>query len=166
MVKLLEASIDEVVEALTREYLAKLVKKLRSVFISYLHAAVHLYRQRYYVRPTLELNVRELDDGVEVYARVYFDSEEIARLRNAIYSQVVDNRLRIKSYADVVKMRVKGSSSELYALLSSLRSSPPESHREAGVPREEVRDQERGSATESSQQGDLRGVQVDEEDQA
>jgi hypothetical protein len=163
MVRLLEASTEEIVEALTQEYLAKLVRRLRSIFISYLHAAVHLYRQRYYVRPTLELNVKELDDGVEVYARVYFDSEEIRRLRNAIYSQVVDNRLRIKSYADVVKMRVKGSSSELYALLSNLRSSTTESNREIGVSGEEVWSEEGGSTPEGSKQSDIRRVQVDEE---
>jgi hypothetical protein len=141
--------MEELVEALTREYMAKLVKKLRSVFISFLHAGVNLYRQRYFVKPTLELSVRELDDGVEVYARVYFDSEEVARLKNAIYTQLVDNKLRIKTYADIVKMRIKGSSSELYALLSNLRSSPSTGNRETGVPREEVWDKERGHTDEN-----------------
>ena len=151
----METPTEEIVEALTREYVTKLVKKLRSVFISYLHAGVNLYRQRYFVKPTLELSVRELDNGVEVYARVYFDSEEIARLKNAIYVQLVDNKLRIKTYADIVKMRIKGSSSELYALLSNLRSSPPESDRAVGVPREEVRGQEGGPTPEGSEQGDI-----------
>jgi hypothetical protein len=145
------SSIEEIVEALTNEYMAKLVKRLRSVFTSYLHAAVNLYRQRYFVKPTLELSIRELDNGVEVYARVYFDSEEIARLKNAIYTQLVDNKLRIKTYADIVKMRIKGSSSELYALLSNLRSSTTESSRETGVPGEEVRGEEGGPTPESSQ---------------
>jgi hypothetical protein len=145
------SSTEEIVEALTNEYMSKLVKRLRSVFTSYLHAAVNLYRQRYFVKPTLELSIREIDNGVEVYARVYFDGEEIARLKNAIYTQLVDNRLRIKTYADIVKMRVKGSSSEIYALLSGVRSSPPEGNREAGVPGEEVRGQEGGSTAEDSQ---------------
>lgn len=145
------SSTEEIVEALTNEYIAKLVKRLRSIFTSYLHAAVNLYRQRYLVKPTLELSIREIDNGVEVYARVYFDGEEIARLKNAIYTQLVDNRLRIKAYADIVKMRVKGSSSEIYALLSGVRSSPPEGNRETGVPGEEVRGQEGGSTAEDSQ---------------
>jgi hypothetical protein len=144
------SSIEEIVEALTGEYMAKLVKKLRSVFISYLHAGVNLYRQRYFVKPTLELNVRELDNGVEVYARVYFDSEEIARLKNAIYTQLVDNKLRIKTYADIVKMRIKGSSSELYALLSGVHSSATTSNRETRVPGEEVRSEEGGSPPQGS----------------
>jgi hypothetical protein len=151
----LETPTEEIVEALTREYVTKLVKKLRSVFISYLHAGVNLYRQRYFVKPTLELSVRELDNGVEVYARVYFDSEEIARLKNAIYVQLVDNKLRIKTYADIVKMRIKGSSSELYALLSNLRSSPPESDRAFRISGEEVRGQEGGPTPEGSEQGDI-----------
>jgi hypothetical protein len=149
------SSIEEIVEALTNEYMSKLVKRLRSIFISYLHAAVNLYRQRYYVKPTLELNVRELDNGVEVYARVYFDSEEVARLRNAIYTQLVDNKLRIKTYADIVKMRIKGSSSELYALLSDLHSGSSTGNREAGVPGEEVRGQERGSVHEGSGESNI-----------
>jgi hypothetical protein len=145
------SSIEEIVEALTNEYMTKLVKRLRSVFISYLHAGVNLYRQRYFVKPTLELNVRELDNGVEVYARVYFDSEEIARLKNAIYTQLVDNKLRIKTYADIVKMRIKGSSSEIHALLSNLRPSTTEGDRETRVLGEEVRGQEGGSTAEGSQ---------------
>lgn len=145
------SSTEEIVEALTNEYMAKLVKRLRSIFTSYLHAAVNLYRQRYLVKPTLELSIREIDNGVEVHARVYFDGEEIARLKNAIYKQLVDNRLRIKAYADIVKMRVKGSSSEIYALLSGVHSSPPEGNREAGVPGAEVRGQEGGSTAEDSQ---------------
>jgi hypothetical protein len=145
------SSTEEIVEALTNEYTSKLVKRLRSVFTSYLHAAVNLYRQRYFVKPTLELSIREIDNGVEVYARVYFDGEEIARLKNAIYTQLVDNRLRIKTYADIVKMRIKGSSGEIYALLSGVRSGTTEGNREAGVPGEEVRGQEGGSTPEDSQ---------------
>jgi hypothetical protein len=145
------SSIEEIVEALTNEYVAKLVKRLRSVMISYFHAGVHLYRQRFLVKPTLELNVKELDNGIEVYARIYFDELEVSMIREAVRKQLEDNRLRIKTYADIVKMRIKASSSEIHALLSGVRSSPPEGNREAGVPGEEVRGQEGGSTSEDSQ---------------
>jgi hypothetical protein len=145
------SSIEEIVEALTNEYMAKLVKRLRSIFTSYMHATVNLYGQRYLVKPILELNIREFEWGVEAYVRVYFDEPDVAKIREAVRKQLEDNRLRIKAYADIVKMRIKGSSGEIYALLSGVRSSPPEGNREAGVPGEEVRGQEGGSTPEDSQ---------------
>ena len=145
------SSIEEIVEALTNEYMTKLVKNLRSIFTSYMHAAVNLYAQRYLVKPVLELSVREFEWGVEAYVRVYFDELDVAKIREAVRKQLEDNRLRIKAYADIVKMRIKGSSSEIYALLHHMRSSPSEGDREAGVPGEEVRGQEGGSTPEDSQ---------------
>jgi hypothetical protein len=145
------SSFEELVEALTNEYMTKLVKRLRSIFTSYVHAAVNLYGQKYLVKPVLELSVREFTWGVEAYVRVYFDEQDVAVIREAARKQLEDNRLRIKAYADIVKMRVKGSSSEIYALLSGLRSGATEGHREAGVPREEVWSEEGGSTAEGSQ---------------
>jgi len=145
------SSFEEIVEALTNEYMTKLLKNLRSIFTSYMHAAVNLYGQRYLVKPVLELNMREFEWGVEAYVRVYFDEPVVAMIREAARKQLEDNRLRIKAYADIVKMRVKGSSSEIYALLSGVRSSPSKSNRETGVSGEEVRGQEGGSTAEDSQ---------------
>jgi hypothetical protein len=145
------SSIEEIVEALTNEYMTKLVKRLRSIFTSYMHAAVNLYGQRYLVKPVLELNIREFEWGVEAYVRVYFDEPDVAKIREAVRKQLEDNRLRIKAYADIVKMRIKGSSGEIYALLSGVRSSSSKSNREAGVPGEEVWGQEGGSTPEDSQ---------------
>jgi hypothetical protein len=154
---------EEIVDKLANEYLTKLVDRLYSYMVSYLNAATKHFGWKYLVKPVLEMNIVEFDYGVEVHARVFFDNYEIERLKNAIRRQLEDNRLRIKAYVDVAKRRVKGTGDELYALLSGVRSSPPESHREAGVPGEEVRGEEGGSTPEGSEQGDLRGVQVDEE---
>ena len=149
------SSIEEIVEALTNEYMTKLVKNLRSIFTSYMHAAVNLYGQRYLVKPVLDFSIREFEWGVEAYVRVYFDEPDVLKIREAVRKQLEDNRLKIKAYADIVKMRIKGSSSEIYALLSGVRSSPPESDRAVGVPREEVRGQEGGPTPEGSEQGDI-----------
>jgi endonuclease V-like protein UPF0215 family len=79
----------------------------------------------------------------------------VARLREAIRRQLEDNRLRIKTYTDIVKSRIRGKSEELYALLSGVRSSTTESNRETGVLGEEVRDKERGHTDEDTGESNI-----------
>jgi hypothetical protein len=148
-------SEEEVVEELTREYLVKLVDKLQNFTVGYLKGIPKHFRRHFILRPTLELNVNTFEWGVEASVRVYFDGLQIMKLKDAIRKQLEDNRLRIKTYADIVKMRVKGSSSELYALLSNLRSSPSTGNRETGVPREEVRGQEGGPVPEDTGESNI-----------
>jgi hypothetical protein len=146
-----EISIEDVVEALTKEYVSKLVKKLKTIFLSYIRATTNLYRQRYLVEPTLELNMREFEWGIEAHIRLYIDELEIAKIRNAIRKQLEDNRLKIKAYADIAKLRIKGSSVEMYDLLSGLRPSTTAGGGKIRIFGEEVRDQEGGSTAEGSQ---------------
>jgi len=150
-----EISIEDIVEALTKEYVSKLVKRLKTVFLSYLRATTNLYRQRYLIEPTLELNMREFEWGVEAHIRLYIDELEIAKIRDAIRKQLEDNRLKIKAYADITKLRIKGSSVEMYALLSGLHSSSSEGVRETRIFRKEVRSEEGGPTPESSQQSNI-----------
>jgi hypothetical protein len=142
---------DEVVESLTREYLKRLVERLYKYTLSHVRYIERHFKRYFVLEPTTELSIKTFEWGVEVYARIYLDGSEVARLREAVRRQLEDNRLRIKTYADIVKMRIRGKSEELYALLSNLRSGTTESSGAPGVPGEEVRGQEGGSAAEGSQ---------------
>jgi hypothetical protein len=154
---------DEVVESLTREYLKRLVERLYKYTLSHVRYIEKHFKRYFVLEPTTELSIKTFEWGVEIHARIYLDGSEIERLREAVRRWLEDNRLRIKAYADIVKMRIRGKSEELYALLSNLRSSTTEGGGAPRVLREEVWSEEGGSTAEGSEQSDLRGVQVDEE---
>jgi hypothetical protein len=142
---------EEVVESLTREYLKRLVDRLYKYTLSHIKYIEKHFRRYFVLEPTTEMSIKVFEWGVEAHARIYLDGSEVARLREAVRRQLEDNRLRLKTYADITKMRIRGKSEELYALLSNLRSSPTENSRKTGVPGEEVRGQEGGPTPESSQ---------------
>jgi hypothetical protein len=146
---------DEVVERLTRDYMRMLTRRLYHYTLSYFKYVVGHFRHFFLLEPNVDLSYKQFEWGVEIHARLYFDDSHVAMIREAVKKQLEDNRLKIKSYVDTVKKRKRGSSSEIYALLSNLRSSPSEGGREAGVPGEEAWDQERGSTAEGSEQSNL-----------
>jgi hypothetical protein len=154
---------EEVVESITRTYLKKLVDRLYKYTVSHIKYIEKHFRHYFVLEPTTEMVIKVFEWGVEVHARIYLDGSEVARLREAVRRQLEDNRLRLKTYVDITKMRIRGKSEELYALLSNLRSSTTESGGALRVLGEEVRSEEGGSTAESTQQSDIRGVQVDEE---
>jgi hypothetical protein len=145
---------EELVDALAREYLTKLVDKLYDYVVSYLKGALKHFGRRFLMKPTLEVSIDTFEYGVEMHLRIFFDNFEVEKLREGIRKRVRDNRLRLKSFADIVDMRIRGTGDELHALLSGVRPSPAEGSGENRVHREEVRSEEGGSVAQGADEGD------------
>jgi len=146
---------DEVVDMLTDQVLYKLVKKLHNYVAHYSTGMQNHFRWFFEIQPRLDLAIKDFEWGVEVNMRIYIDEPDISRIRESIRRQLMDRKLRIAAYENLKAGDIKISSGELYAILSGVRSGPPEGSPEAGGDRAEVRGQEGGHPPEGAQQGDL-----------
>jgi hypothetical protein len=146
---------EEVVDMLTNQVLGKLVKKLHNYVSHYSTGMQNHFRWYFEIQPRLDLTIKDFEWGVEVNMRIYIDEPDINRIRESIRRQLMDRKLRVAAYESIKAGDIKISSWELYAILSGVRSSPPEGDSEAGGAGAEVRDQEGGHPPEGAQQGNL-----------
>lgn len=143
-----------------------LIRRAFYIFTSYINGAVHLYEQRFKVPLNIEMQHVRIKNGVQIYVKLYLDPETVGRIRESVYKHVKQNymdvRMRLKILKNIIKREFKTCSGGVSALLHDIHPGSGESVDAIGRIRKKVWREKRGLADEGSDEGDIRGDQVEE----
>jgi len=160
-----EENIKRYAEEETQKAILFLVRRAFYMFSSYINGATHLFEQRFKVALNVEVQHTRIENGFQLYLKVYLDPETISRIREAVYKYVkehgIDVNIRLKILKSIIKREFKTNTGGVNALLHDIHPSSTEGADEIGRVRKKVWREEGRSTDEGVDEGDIRGDKVE-----
>lgn len=152
--------VEDEVRRLIRSYMAALTHRL----VADLNATVTWAYGQLGVPFKIETHLGRMEDGFEIYARIYLDAETKARIREVVARELrrglEDRRMRLKILKQILAGELSSNSGGVGALLPGVRAGAGKGDKEAGGGGAEIRRQERGSTGQGAGEGVDRGGEV------
>lgn len=158
---------EEIVEAEYENFKKRIRLALARAIKNYISGTVHRLRQVYGIDFVQEMSDRALDNGVEIFVRVYIDEETLGEIKDYIRKCIREKRIKTLLSTEILKhikeWRLSSCTSELDALLSDSHQRSTEAFDEAGGNREKIRNKEGRPDSKSLDKTHKRGVHIVEE---
>jgi hypothetical protein len=164
-----EQLLDRYVDWRTADIIEYLKKNLRKIITNYVTAAANRYRQLFNIQPIINLQFSAAGDVDTLVVECALPPGIYEKVRRLLEAKMrganMMGRIRIKALYELIRGELESATGELGAVLSAGPEPAPEGLHKAGGGREEVRDQEGGCSYEGADQGAVRGVPVEGEEE-